>query len=230
MTYDYNGKRYADDFTIKKTENAQSVDEVIAAAEAEVNRTDVKYSAESKAALQSALNQLKALQTSAATPEDPMAADITTNYGTSADRVSGYGSVKNAGDKDNKVNRFKKGISTLLDKTIYSQAAEGQQEQAADYTADKVPVVKGMDEAKSAVLDAMDALAEAKPDGLANEAAEDGNWYYYKDGKIATDYTGVAKNKNGWWKIKNGKVDFSYNGKVKVNGRNHRVINGKVNM
>ena len=84
----------------------------------------------------------------------------------------------------------------MLDKTIYTQAAEGQQEQSADYTADKAPVVKGMDEAKSTVINAMNSLEEAIPDGLANEAAEDGNWYYYKDNIIATDYTGVAKNTN----------------------------------
>ena len=48
-------------------------------------------------------------------------------------------------------------------------------------------------------------------DGLANQKAADGNWYYYKDGKIATDVTTVAKNVNGWWYVKNGKVDFSAN-------------------
>ena len=35
----------------------------------------------------------------------------------------------------------KKGISTLLDKTIYSQVAEGQQAQSDDYTADKAPFI-----------------------------------------------------------------------------------------
>ena len=215
-TYDYNGNRYADDFTITKNENAQSVDEVIASAEKLVNSTDVTYTKESMAALTSALDQLKSLKTSSATAEDPMIADIVGNYGTSSDRVSGYGSIKNKEDKDGSVNRFKKGISTLLDKTIYSQVAEGQQAQSDDYTADKAPVVKGMDEAKSAVINAMNALEEAKPevvkpDGLANEAAEDGNWYYYKDNQIATNCTGVAKNKNGWWRVVNGKVDFNCN-------------------
>ena len=215
-TYDYNGNRYADDFTITKNENAQSVDDVIASAEKLANSTDVTYTKESMAVLTSALDQLKTLKNSNVTAEDPMAADIITNYGTSSDRVKGYGSVANSEDKDGKMNRFKKGLSTLLDKTIYTQAAEGAQEQAADYTADKAPVVKGMDEAKSAVINAMNALEEAKPevvkpDGLANEAAEDGNWYYYKDNQIATDYTGVAKNKNGWWRVVNGKVDFSCN-------------------
>ena len=210
-TYDYNGNRYADDFTITKSEDEQSVDEVIASAEKLVNSTDVTYTKESMAALTSALDQLKTLKKSNVTAEDPMAADIIANYGTAADRVKGYGSVANSEDKDGKLNRFKKGLSTLLDKTIYTQAAEGQQEQSADYTADKAPVVKGMDEAKSTVINAMNSLEEAIPDGLANEAAEDGNWYYYKDNIIATDYTGVAKNKNGWWRVVNGKVDFNCN-------------------
>ena len=49
------------------------------------------------------------------------------------------------------------------------------------------------------------------PDGLANAPAENHNWYYYKDGKVATNVTTVAKNKNGWWYVKNGKVDFTAN-------------------
>lgn len=31
------------------------------------------------------------------------------------------------------------------------------------------------------------------PDGLS-DTGENGNWYYYKDGKIATDVTTVAQN------------------------------------
>lgn len=41
--------------------------------------------------------------------------------------------------------------------------------------------------------------------------SEDGNWYYYKDGVIQTDHTGIDQNANGWWRIVNGKVDFSCN-------------------
>lgn len=48
-------------------------------------------------------------------------------------------------------------------------------------------------------------------DGLADSAAADGNWYYYKNGQIATNVTTVAQNKNGWFYVKNGKVDFSAN-------------------
>ncbi|WP_455720182.1 metallophosphoesterase family protein [Agathobacter sp.] len=157
-TYDYNGDKYADDFTITKTSEAQTMDEVIASAESIVNSTDVNYTDDSMNALKTALEALKTLRDTNKTAEDPMIADITDNYGTAADRVSGYGSVKNAEDKDGKINRFKKGTSTLLDKTIYTQAAEGQQEQLADYTPDKAPVVKDIDTAKAAVVNAIKAL------------------------------------------------------------------------
>ena len=211
-TYDYNGNRYADDFTITKTEDAQSSDEVIASAEELLNSTDVTYTEESVAALKSALEELKTVKTSLVTEEDPFAADVIAKYGTDADPVRGYGSVKNAEDKDGSVNRFKKGLSTLLDKTIYLQVTEGKQEQSADYTAEKAPVIKGLDKATKAVVDAMNALETVIPDGLANEPAADGNWYYYKNNKVADDYTGLAANAYGWWYIQNGKVDFNATG------------------
>ena len=40
----------------------------------------------------------------------------------------------------------------------------------------------------------------------------DGNWHYYANDKIATDYCGMALNEYGWWYIKNGDVDFTYTG------------------
>lgn len=65
-------------------------------------------------------------------------------------------------------------------------------------------------------------------DGLANSADVNGNWYYYRNGKIATDVTTVAKNQNGWWYVKNGKVDFSYTGIAKNENGWWRIVNGKV--
>ena len=162
-TYDYNGNKYADDFTITKTSDAQTMDEIIASAESIVNSTDVNYTEDSMNALKTALEALKILRDTNKTAEDPMVAEITDNYGTDADKVKGYGSIKNDSDKDTgadgkTLNRFKKGMSTLLDKTIYTQAAEGQQEQLADYTPDKAPVVKDIDTAKAAVVNAIKAL------------------------------------------------------------------------
>lgn len=173
-TYNYNGNKYADDFTITKTTDAQSADEVIAAADALVNSTDVAYTDESMEALKSALASLKELKASGTTADDPMVSDITTNYGTANDRVKGYGSIANDDDKDGAKNRFKKGISTLLDKTIYTQVAEGKEENLSDYSTEKAPVVKGIDEAKKAVVSAINALQvkQTAPNGNQNGNAD----------------------------------------------------------
>ncbi len=229
-TYDYDGNRYADDFTITKSEDAMSVDETIAAAEEILGATDANYTEASRDALESALDQLKTLSASNVTAEDSMASDIVTNYGTDADKVKGYGSVKNSEDADGKMNRFKKGLSSLLDKTIYTQVEEGAQAQSATYTAESAPVIKGMDEAKSAVINAINGMeVEVMPDGLANDKAEDGNLYYYRDGEVATDVTGVYNNQTGWYYVKDGKVDFAYTG-IKNNQNGWwRVENGAVN-
>ena len=79
-------------------------------------------------------------------------------------------------------------------------------------------VVRGKNITEQAAVDAMaEAIhtAVAKlvyihPDGLANEPV-DGVWYYYRNGKIATDVTTVAENVNGWWRVENGKVNFNCN-------------------
>ena len=65
--------------------------------------------------------------------------------------------------------------------------------------------------------------------GLSDTKSSDGNWYYYKDGKIATNVTTVAKNKNGWFYVKNGKVDFSYTGVAKNSNGWWRIEKGRVN-
>ena len=171
-TYDYNGNKYADDFTINKTNTDMSVDEVINNAEALINGTEVNYTEASMNSL-SALKKIKAAYT---TDKDPMLADIVNNYGKDTDRVSGYGSVKNAADKSTSesgksVNRFKKGVSTLLDKTIYIQAQEGAQAQLADYKAENAPKVDGaaLEEAKLAVVNAINALTVQEDNGTVTE-------------------------------------------------------------
>ena len=45
---------------------------------------------------------------------------------------------------------------------------------------------------------------------VADQAAADGNWYYYENAQIVNKTT-VAPNENGWWRIVNGKVDFNCN-------------------
>lgn len=55
------------------------------------------------------------------------------------------------------------------------------------------------------------ATSTVQKDGLANQKASDGNWYYYKNGQVATGFTGIAQNENGWFYVRNGKVDFNAN-------------------
>lgn len=64
--------------------------------------------------------------------------------------------------------------------------------------------------------------------GLANEVAEDGNWYYYTDGKIDRTHTGVDQNKNGWWSVENGKVNFKAQGIYQNKYGWWKCSNGKV--
>ena len=68
----------------------------------------------------------------------------------------------------------------------------------------------------------------AQSDGLSNTKDADGNWYYYRNGSIATDATTVAKNVNGWWYVKNGKVDFKANTVAKNENGWWKITKGKV--
>lgn len=156
--YDYNGNPYADTFTIKKTSDAASTDEVIADAEAKLADTAVSYTEDSLNTLKTSLETLKSMKAAYTTAEDAMVADITNNYGTANDRIRGYGSIKNAEDKDGNANRLKQGESTLLDKTIYTQIQNGEQVEGYE---SKVPVVsaESLENAKSAVVSDIASLS-----------------------------------------------------------------------
>lgn len=62
------------------------------------------------------------------------------------------------------------------------------------------------------IADRVNAILGAGKDGLQDMADPDGNWYYKKDGKVDTTFTGLAENINGWWYVKDGKVDFGFCG------------------
>lgn len=165
-TYDYTGNKYADDFTINKTDANETVDEVIKKAENKLSTIDkTKYTEDSVKNLETELAALKELAASYTTAEDKMIADITDNYNTTADRIKGYGSIANDEDKDtltdgSLANRLKKGESTLLDKTIYSQISQG--ELIANAVAPTISSTK-MLAAKGRVNDAIAALKEIEP-------------------------------------------------------------------
>ena len=96
--------------------------------------------------------------------------------------------------------------------TTTEEAAEAQKE--AETSLDEVLTAAKDADKKAEPTPTPDPTPEPKPvhkDGLSDERDADGNWYYYKDNKIATNVTTVAKNKNGWWRVVNGKVDFNCN-------------------
>ena len=71
-----------------------------------------------------------------------------------------------------------------------------------DVTSDAAKSVKP---AKTTVVEEEKVVYEMRQDA-------DGNWHYYANDEIATDYCGMALNEYGWWYIKNGDVDFTYTG------------------
>ena len=72
------------------------------------------------------------------------------------------------------------------------------------------------------------ADGEAVNDGLANEADENGDVWYYQNGQKATDVTTLAENKYGTWYVENGKVDFTKFAFVPFDGGLFFVANGMV--
>ena len=53
-------------------------------------------------------------------------------------------------------------------------------------------------------------------------------WYYYSNGEIDTEYTGLAQNSYGWWYVADGTVDFTYTGLSYYNGYYWYVKSGNV--
>ena len=95
-------------------------------------------------------------------------------------------------------------LQKILETVDYTKKASQQAE--VDAYADAIAEATAKLEKK-----AVTPVTPTHADGLANEKAADGNWYYYVNGEIATNVTTVAKNVNGWWYVKNGKVDFTAN-------------------
>ena len=65
-------------------------------------------------------------------------------------------------------------------------------------------------------------------DGLANEPDENGDYYYYVNGEVVTDVTGVINNATDWYYVRDGKVDFTYNGIQNNQNGWWKITNGKV--
>ena len=58
--------------------------------------------------------------------------------------------------------------------------------------------------------------------------ATDGNWYYYNNGSIDTNFTSVVQNEYGWWRVQDGCVNFGYNGLAQNEYGWWYIKNGKV--
>ncbi len=57
-----------------------------------------------------------------------------------------------------------------------------------------------------------------------------GDWYYFKNGKIDTTYTGIASNNIGTWYIEKGQVTFKYTGTYKdASGQIYIIRESRVN-
>ena len=99
---------------------------------------------------------------------------------------------------------------------VYTDALAAAEAVLANDDATDEDVADAISELTNAVNGLVKKPVEPTPgekhaDGLSDVKDADGNWYYYKDNKVATDVTTVAKN-NGWYYVKNGKVDFTYTG------------------
>ena len=68
----------------------------------------------------------------------------------------------------------------------------------------------------------------SKQNGLADSADSNGDWWFYKDGKIDTTHNGVDQNKYGWWRVENGKVNFNAQGIYQNSMGWWKTTNGKV--
>lgn len=66
----------------------------------------------------------------------------------------------------------------------------------------------------------------AKKNGLSDTKNSDGNWYYYTNGEIDKNYTGLAQNSQGWFYVKDGKIDFTFTGFAQNSGNWFWVVKG----
>ncbi len=62
------------------------------------------------------------------------------------------------------------------------------------------------------------------------QKAEDGEYYYYVDGQIATGYTGFVENAVGTWYVENGHCNLARDGVVTVDGANYLIKSGHINV
>ena len=120
-TYDYNGNKYADDFTLYKTENQATAKALIdqAAATAETG-----YTSETYATMKNALTVMQTLM--AATKPDEAIQKLSSAYDVTLDTNANdpldyYAKAQGSNAVSSSIVRLKEGFSTLLDKTMVTK-------------------------------------------------------------------------------------------------------------
>ena len=111
---------------------------------------------------------------------------------------------------------------TQIGEKIYGFANTGKL-----YTGIKIYGVAGssaQEYADSNEIDFVNVKLDSNTTGL--KKAADGNWYYYKDGKIDFSKTGIVTNDAGAWYVEDGKINFNYSGVVTDGGKEYVVKYG----
>ncbi len=74
-----------------------------------------------------------------------------------------------------------------------------------------------------------DYVAPEEPVRNGLQKGDDGEYYYYVDGKVASGYTGLVENAAGRWYIKNGHAELRYDGLITCEGTKYLIKAGRVN-
>ena len=162
-----------------------------------------------------------------------------TNWWAVASEIRVMSKVENGntdGDDENKINKSSLETQIATANKLLSKEKQYSAKSWKTFAAKLKAAEDVMANADATQYDVKLALANLKDamsglqmkDGLADVKNEDGNWYYYKNGKIATDVTTVAKNINGWFYVKDGKVDFKANTVAKNENGWWKITDGRV--
>ena len=121
------------------------------------------------------------------------------------------------------------------DKKTYTEAIPATGHKfSTEWTIDVAPTdtTPGSKSHHCTVCDAKTDVTEIPATGVVGKTGlylEDGAWVYYSNGKVDTEYAGLAENEYGVWYVSNGTIDWNYTGFVSTSDKTDLVINGQVN-
>ena len=124
-------------------------------------------------------------------------------------------------------------LAGMGDYTLYIHPSEKGHAYIAEQVLKAIPDVEDPAPAEEPAEEPAEQPAEEpaeEPATVLNGIVKgpDGKWAMYKDGKVDTSYTGIAKNQYGWWRVKNGYVDFNANSIYQNEYGWWKCTNGKV--